>query len=213
MKALALLTCGGLILASGIVHGMWTDRWMDPQDLEAAVNNFQHFPMELGPWKGEVLDNHTGKASGLAASIEVLYQHAETGKRIKVFLGCGRPGKVSIHTPDVCYAAIGYDMDPQSTESFTCTDGRTGDVYTARFKKNRTGKQNNLRIYWTWYADGNWTVSKNPRLSFHRNKVLHKLYVLHELENLNDAPSPDVCGDLLPRLARALEEEVLALAR
>ena len=82
-------------------------------------------------------------------------------------------------------------------------------VYTARFKKSTRGEQTNLRIYWTWYADGQWTVTESPRLNYHGQHVLYKLYVLHELENLTDEPIPEVCGDLLPRLTQALEKNVL----
>jgi hypothetical protein len=213
MKLLAVLCGGGLIVASGIIHGMITDRWTDPEDLEKAAQNFQHFPLEVGPWKGEVQDNNTTKASGLAASVAVRYQHQKNGKKVTVFLGCGRPGPVSIHTPDVCYAASGFAVEAQSTESFgppSPEGGKSGKMFTARFKKSRGGEQTLLRIYWTWHAGGEWNVTDNPRFQFFHQKVLHKLYVLHEMENPNDPPDPEVCSDLLPRLTQAIEDKVIS---
>ena len=211
---IALLSCCGLIMASGLLHGVITDRWTDPEDIEKAVSSFQFFPLELENWKGELLNQDNSKDSGLAASISVRYQNQSTGKKVTVFLGCGRPGPVSIHTPDVCYAASGFDVEPQSTETFaTATKEKTGKLFTARFKKTKGGEQTLLRIYWTWNAAGEWTVAENPRLQYHSQKVLYKLYILHELENLGDPPCPEVCSDLLPKLARALEEKVLLSGR
>ena len=206
-ETFALFSCGGLIIASGLIYGVITDRWIDPEDLEKAASNLQSFPLEFGSWKGEVLNQGNEKNSGLAASISVTYHHQLTGKQVTVFLGCGRPGKVSIHTPDVCYAASGFDVEQPSTESFsTGSDSKSGRLFTARFKKNKGGEQTLLRIYWTWYADGEWTVSENPRIQYHGHKILYKLYVIHELDNLGDPPSPEVCADLLPKLSQALEE-------
>jgi hypothetical protein len=139
----------------------------------------------------------------------VRYQHQQSGKKVTVFLGCGRQGPVSVHTPDVCYATSGFVVESKTRESFGATEGGKGEMFTARFKKTRAGEHTLLRIYWTWFANGEWTVSENPRFHFHQN-VLHKLYVLHEMETPTDAPDPDVCQDFLPRLTRVLEDKVIA---
>ena len=46
--------------------------------------------------------------SGLAAVIERRFVHRENGKVITIYLACGRPGPLCIHTPDTCYPADGF---------------------------------------------------------------------------------------------------------
>ena len=210
MKALSVLGCTGLILACGITHGIITDRWVESEELEAAVGRFQYFPLQIGSWKGELLTQVPGKNTGLAASTSVCYCQMPTGKKVTVFFGCGRPGPVSIHTPDVCYSACGFQMDSIVTSRFSRAEsGVEGKMYTARFKRTKGGEQTSLRIYWTWYAEGKWDVSENPRLQYHNGSVLYKLYVIHELDSSNEGPDPLICTDFLPTLTQELERTVI----
>lgn len=209
VKIIVVLSCTGIIIASGLIHGAITDRWADSEDLDNAAKRLQYVPLEVDNWQGEILDDKAGKGSGLSASISVRYRHNQSGNKYTVFLGCGKPGPLSIHTPDVCYTASGFDSEAKSKESFRQSGvSDVGEMYTARFKKSKGGDQTNLRIYWTWYANGKWTAPENPRMTYHRQAILYKLYVLHEMDNFNDAKQSEVRTDLLPKLTKAIEKHV-----
>ena len=49
---------------------------------------------------------------------------AVTGKVVTLFLACGRAGPVCTHTPDVCYAGSGYEVEkPKRFQFAAATDG------------------------------------------------------------------------------------------
>jgi hypothetical protein len=103
------------LVACGIVHGYWTDRWATPVEVKQAAQRLDAIPLELGEWEGEALEVKPGDAgAGVAGCIRRRYVNRQTGAAISLFLVCGRPGPVSIHTPDVCYGASGFLVNTRS---------------------------------------------------------------------------------------------------
>src|SRR5262249_509089 len=143
-----------------------------------------------------------------------------TGTIISVNLVCGRPGPVSIHTPDVCYGASGFTVaDPikfQPKSGFEC--------WTAEAVQKKATEQTRLRLFWTWNAGGKWQASgrsdavpgflarllglDSPRIAFASYPVLYKLYLARELavagEPLDSDPCVEFLDKLLPELQKAL---------
>src|SRR5262245_57362574 len=112
MRSVVLAGSGIAVLVfSGIVHGVWTDRWADRSDLSAAAARLQNFPLNLGEWQGEDFEQARDNGQTLPGVISRRYVHSSSGKAISIFVGCGRPGPVSIHSPDVCYAGSGYQVE------------------------------------------------------------------------------------------------------
>ena len=64
--------------------------------------------MEAGEWVGFSHDGEKSQSGGVAGTFYRRYENHRTGDVATVFLVCGRSGPVSIHTPDVCYAADGF---------------------------------------------------------------------------------------------------------
>src|SRR5439155_15060608 len=94
-----------VLLFSGLVHGVWTDRWAEARELNEAVARLNDVPLKIGDWEGEALPGKGRASGGLAGALARRYVHRPSGKAVTIFLGCGRPRFVAIHTPDVCYAA------------------------------------------------------------------------------------------------------------
>jgi Protein of unknown function (DUF3485) len=101
----------GMLLASGVVHGVWTDRWSEQSDLKAAAARLEQLPMTLGVWHGSNVEMENDPNSTVAGQVARRYVHASTGKSVTILLACGRAGAVCTHTPDVCYAGIGYEVE------------------------------------------------------------------------------------------------------
>jgi hypothetical protein len=117
----------------------------------------------------------------------------------------GRPGPVSIHTPEACYGASGFvvgmptrTMGPDAKSEFWTTDA----------VRTRATEETRLRLFWAWNAGDGWSAPDSPRQRFARYGVLHKLYVLRELNGPDDAGKDEPClaflRDLLPELERTL---------
>ncbi|MBI1832744.1 MAG: exosortase-associated EpsI family protein, partial [Planctomycetes bacterium] len=112
MHRIMLITAAcAILIASGVVHGVWTDRWSDQSDLADAAKRLDRLPMTLGAWHGMDVEMDKDPNTDLAGMIARRYVHAKTGKAVTLFLACGRSGPVCTHTPDVCYAGSGYDVE------------------------------------------------------------------------------------------------------
>jgi|SRR5579875_226429 hypothetical protein len=201
----AALVGSTALVICGIVHGYWTDRWAPPVEVGQAAERLDTIPLALGEWDGEALAVKPGEGGeGVAGCIRRRYVHRQTGAVISLFLVCGRPGPVSIHTPDVCYGASGFLVNtPDRYES------SSGDrMWKADATRTRATEETRLRLYWGWYDGSAWTAVDDPRVHFARCPVLHKLYVVRELSGANEPNGNEPCEEflhtLLPVLRRTL---------
>jgi hypothetical protein len=209
LKWIASLTASAALLAAGVVHGVMTDRWLPPADVARAAERLDDLPLEIGPWKGHKGEVKPGQAgAGVAGCIQRRYENARTGAGVVVALVCGRPGPVSIHTPEVCYGASGYLVGKRQSVPAGDTGGslwRTDAVRTTATDEVR------LRIYYGWHTAGGWVAPEDSRMAFPREKVLHKLYVVRELAAA-DEPKDEPCEEFLRLLLPELERTALSAA-
>jgi hypothetical protein len=199
-----------VLLFSGLVHGLWTDRWSEPGDLRAAAARLPQLPLKLGEWEGEALPSSSRAGGGLHGTLSRRYVHRPTGKVVTVFLGCGRPGPVSIHTPDVCYTASGYkEVEKQEYRLPVKSAAAGAAFYTARYHRDKAGDNTQLRIFWSWTSGEQWEVAASPRMAFFNRPILYKLYVLREAGAGAQPLEGDPCLELMEQLLPALQREVL----
>jgi hypothetical protein len=197
------------ILCCGVVHGLWTDRWgAGPEPIWAAAM-LERLSLTLGDWEGRSIDQDNDQPEGVTGCLIRYYTHRHTGQGVTMFLVCGRPGPVSIHSPDACYVASGFEMDTPTIFPIPSTiKGVEGEFRTACFRKIRSSGQKNLRIFWSWNATDGWSVPADPRSTFVHHPVLYKLYLIREMasemESLHDDPCVDLMRHLLPELQETL---------
>jgi hypothetical protein len=197
------------VIATGAVHGIWTDRWGLADEPAASAARLDQIALSLPDWDGQVASTGKRDLGGAVGYIHRRYVHTRTGKEVGVFLVCGQPGPVSCHTPDVCYAGSGYEVLSQVT--YTPTLGPAvgaAQFKTAQFRHKRAVEQSYQRIFWGWSATGDWMAPEDPRFTFARYRALFKLYLIREMtvpdEPLDDDPCVDLMRQLLPELRRAL---------
>jgi hypothetical protein len=199
------------VLATGAVHGLWTDRWKLSDEPGASAARMEQIPLTLPDWEGHAIGSGERNLAGAAGYIERRYVHNRTGKEVTAFLVCGRPGPVSIHTPDVCYGGGGYEMLSQTHYAPTLgAAGPAADFKTAQFRKKQAADQSYLRIFWAWSSTGDWSAPEDPRFAFAGHEALFKLYLIREVavpdEALDDDPCVDLMRQLLPAMRAALFE-------
>src|SRR5262245_38232259 len=95
-----------VLLAAGLVHGFWTDRWASSSAVIGSANRLNDIPMQIGDWEGSPIEVKAGAAgAGVAGCIQRTYVNRKSNTTVVIALVNGRPGPVSIHTPDACYGA------------------------------------------------------------------------------------------------------------
>lgn len=197
------------VLATGAVHGLWTDRWSLSDEPAASASRMERLALTLPDWDGKDAGSGTRNLGGAAGHLQRRYVHNRTGKEVTVFLVCGRPGPVSIHTPDVCYGGSGYDM--LSLVKYAPTLGPAApaaEFQTAQFRKKQAAEQTYLRVFWAWSATGDWSAPDDPRFSFARHAALFKLYLIRELAVPDEPLDEDPCVELMRQLLPALCQSV-----
>jgi hypothetical protein len=197
------------VLTTGVVHGVWTDRWTT---LEAATTGrLEQLPLTLGDWQGQDVEMDKRFLGPVSGCLHRRYVNQRSGVSVFLTLVSGRPGPVAIHTPDVCYVASGFQT--ASTEKFVPRldpSVPAAEFMTAQFVKSKSADQTNLRVFWSWHAGDRWMVSDSPRFAFAPYRVLYKLHLVRELASAGEPLDDDPCVQLMQLLLPELEKTVFS---
>lgn len=202
----------GLVLVTllTLAHGILTDRWSTPNELKDAPARAEHTAMTVGDWRGETTDPDPASVTPGTECLTRRYTNLQNGSVVTMTLVWGRPGPVSVHTPQVCYQGAGYAMASQQHQrgirsaDFT----RRAEFWMADFSKAGQVNPSPVRVLWAWNDGGDWQAPENPRLVFAHQSLLYKLYVVRPLAALNepleDEPALSFLRVLLPEMDRTL---------
>src|SRR4051794_17378937 len=131
MRLLPFLGAAAVLTASGVVHGLWTDRW-GADDLPAAAARLGRVPYQIGDWKGAPaeVDALMLAQAEAAGHLSRKYVNPSTGAEVSVLVVCGRTSAIAVHTPDICYVRSGYTPVGEVARQPL---GGSAEAYTARF--------------------------------------------------------------------------------
>jgi hypothetical protein len=217
-SAFRVLVGLAVLVAGGVAHGLWTDRWRAPVELERAREVLAALPDDIGSWKGEAYeqDAESLALAGAVAHYSRTFTDPVSGERVVAVLLAGKPTRMVVHRPEHCHRAAGYELAGQPTRCTVQASGAGSDVQaelrTGSFVRDEESGPAQLRVFWTWHADKGsafWEALDNPRWTFARCRVLYKLYVIRNVAGpmpLEDDPCVRLLGELLPILERALAE-------
>jgi hypothetical protein len=198
----------GLLMVSGVVHGLITDRWLAPVDLEQAAARMDRIPLHFGDWDGEEIEVSAGSVDPmLTRHVDRHYVHRLTGEKVTIALVVGRSGPVSIHTPEVCYSASGYVITPLDD---TPIEGRNEAFFTMDALRTRVADDTRIRLFWAWNAGKGWMTSASPRVDFAKHRVLYKLYVTRNLLTPGGKTEQDLCVRFMHSFLPILDEALFS---
>jgi hypothetical protein len=210
-RYLPALFAFAVIVLSGALHGMWTDRWALSPELKIAVARLNNVPKTIGGWKSKdaEVDAEQIAQANIAAYLARVYEHPKKGK-FMVFLMCGRPGPISVHTPDICYPALGF-QEVGKTAKHAVKYGsaeQKAEFVSALFRRSQSTGAEDIRIYWSWNAIGSWRAPSDPRFAFGAKRALYKMYVVQTGLKSNVPSEPESANDfltvVLPKLQKSL---------
>jgi hypothetical protein len=168
-------------------------------------------PMTVGDWDGRAgeLDDRQMKVAGLSGARTCEYVNRRTGSVVATLLVCGRPGPVSVHTPEICYVGNGYEL-ARPRDRFRAPSLAGVELWVYDFHKPQAGTPDRLRIFCAWSVNGSWSAPENPRLTFFRDPALYKLYVSRRLLQAEEPLDDDAAVDFLKVFVPQLEKSVFA---
>lgn len=204
-----------IVLGTGFVHGVWTQRWQKATASDDAAARLAALPAQVGDWQSEVIDMDA-KEMGIAGAdgwYVRRFTHRGTGQTIQVMLLAGRTGHMCVHRPEHCYSAAGFELtaSPSTYTLRSTSKEKLGEFLTGRFVKEDPTASPQLRIFWSWFAGGEWSAPRSPRWTFAGLPVLYKLYVARDAthfrpDRLDDDPAVDFMRQLVPVLTAELKK-------
>jgi len=209
-RTVAAIAAIVLLVSSGFVHGYWTGRWGDPGALEAGGAALERVPESFGDWQGKSLeiDRRQLTQAEIDGYISRRYENQRDGRVVTVLLVCGRPGPISVHTPDVCYRGAGYvpAASPVLVSLDSESSRRRTEFWTARFDRQQSPVPESLQILWSWNAGGGWESPDYPRLRFATARFLYKFYVIRATTPADGAADAQACACFLRRFLPVLDD-------
>ena len=219
IRAVAILLTLALLLTGGIVHGLYSDRWRTTRELEDGIERLPSVPLEVADWKGEEQPTKDDEFAQAGATGYWSRIYRKEKHEILVILMVGRAGRMSVHTPEVCYQGAGYKISgsPRNHKLLGVAGDEVADFRTANFVKPGQA-HSELQLFWTWNAGEGWTAPINPRWQFAGKPALYKLYFSHAVAGLSASTPKRQMEDFLRSFIPALEDalktnrDALALA-
>ena len=206
-RTLLIIGALALLVAAAVVEGVRSNRWGASEDLKAAAAKLQNVPPAFGSWTSteNPIDAEILKKAEAVGSVSRVYENKNDRSKVSVLLLCGRSGPIGAHTPDICYAGLGFTMHGREIGK------KNGDstYWTGKFEKPNGDA---LMVSWAWSVNGTWAAAENPRLDFVGHDALYKLYVTRGLSPTErdsiTAPDPDPTNEFLkeflPEVKKAL---------
>jgi hypothetical protein len=188
-----------LILGAGLVDGAWTNRWRSSRALADQAAGLEKVPMVIGEWKASPLDMPAGDLAmtGAVGHLSRRYTSESRGITLTVLLLCGLPGRISTHTPDVCFPGAGFTLDSPADFSRQYGSPEREAQFRTAVATRGTTSPSVQRIFWGWNDSKAWSAPEDPRWKFASAPALCKLYVVRETAGAVVDPKDDPCNDFL----------------
>ncbi|MEX2141399.1 MAG: exosortase-associated EpsI family protein [Pirellulales bacterium] len=199
---IALSAITGVTIYEGLRFEFWSTT--DPEELNHFAERLEAVPESFGDWSSEPAeaDEEQLAAAQVHAHVSRDYVNGKTGAKVNVFLVCGKTHPMAIHSPDQCYAAVGFTQGDPSRK-YVEVNGRTAELWSSRFSREENLEQQALDVVWAWAADdGVWQAPTSPRPHFSNRNALYKIYLITAPGADSDAES--FLKDFLPVLDKQL---------
>lgn len=212
MRIAPVCACALAVTLSGVAHGLYTNRWQTAPDPREVQPRLDKLPAALGPWAARdvAVEAEALERGGIRAHLSREYRDAR-GRSVRVLLVAGRPGPISVHTPDICFQGAGFDMtsDPE-----VIPVGPAGaKFWSATFAKPDAAVPGvGTLVALAWNGGSGWEAPdhRSARVRYALRPVLYKLYLVTEPPASRSQDGADVFGgfasQLIPELDRVLAD-------
>jgi hypothetical protein len=210
-RHLPLAAAVAAILIATLVHAYYTERFTPrvTTTLTAFTQVLPEVPMTIGKWEASVqeLDPEQFKLTNCPAAFQRMYRNRETGETVSVYLVVGSGRNITMHSPDWCYAAEGYQQEGSVAQYRIPVKGMASapEFATAYFRhpESQSGPgARGVRILWTYSEDGNWQGPTVAKLRYTIRPALFKIYfiadVTEDRSTVQDTAIPKFVKTALP---------------
>jgi hypothetical protein len=167
------------------VSGHLFGRWGTFPGQDVASAELKKLPMQIGYWHAEEEDTLDNSAISMLriqnAYIARRYKHATTQEVVHLTLMVGPTGKITVHTPEVCFGGRDYEKEATRVSvpiTVQLADGKeVADAFwRVKFVGRSAGDANNrISFYYAISVGDAWNAIENPRATFQKYRYVYKL--------------------------------------
>jgi len=163
--------------------GSLTGRWGVFHGLDEARNALKALPMEIGDWKAEK-EGELDKTAITMLRIQNSYvfrsyKNSATQAVVYITIMVGPTGKITVHTPEVCFGGKDYEKDAARTSVQIKVQRETDEVLDSFWRVNFTGRSfdtnNRISFYYAVSPGDTWNAVEAPRSTYQTYRYVYKL--------------------------------------
>jgi hypothetical protein len=154
--------------------------------MDEARAALKELPMVIGDWHAEKegeLDKEAVAMLRIQDSyIYRVYRHKDTQMPVYLTIMVGPTGKITVHTPEVCFGGKDFEKDAARTAVRIGTQRMSGeDAIDTFWRINFTGRSldvnNRISFYYAVSTGDVWTAVEAPRSTYQMYRYVYKIQV------------------------------------
>lgn len=211
LRLLATALVVAIVVSSGFAAGWFSNRWDQSEEAEAIAKSLTTLPEACGKWRllsETKLDPEIIDMLACTGYVNRSYRHLDTHDTVHVAIVAGPPGRIAVHTPEICYASQGFHLEqPPLRRAITMPNGGREEFTFTSFLPDAPGPEaeSKLIAYHAFSDGGAWQAPEHPRFAFGGLPYLMKLQLAGRTNAGSQPGLPDPCRDFLEALLPALQ--------
>ena len=166
------------------IAGSLTGRWGAFKGFEEASAALKSLPMQIGDWQAE----NEGKLDQVSINMLRIqdsyifrsYKNVVSQAVVHVTLMVGPTGKITVHTPEVCFGGKDYEKEAKRTSvPINVMLNSGGEVADAFWRVNFIGQSlntsNRISFYYAVSTGDTWNAVEDPRTTFQKYRYVYKI--------------------------------------
>lgn len=183
-----------LTLAVTAYSAMLTGRWSQFSGYPEAQKLLRELPLRIDDWEAEK-EGTLATADAKALEIENgyitrTYRNVHSQNFVNLTIMVGKTGRVSVHTPEICFGGKNYEKEDQRTVVPISIKKEDGDSTEDQFWKvnfnNKASSGGTISFYYGISSGKNFEALEDPRFAFRRYRYVYKLQAESITDNTTD---------------------------
>jgi hypothetical protein len=212
LLAMAMVLVAGLTVLAGVLHGRMSNRWGPSPDTIFAANKLKEIPRQFGDWRLQSttdLDKSSREQLDPAGYFVRTYENQTTGEVVNVTVLLGRPGPISVHTPEICMGSQNYQSrGNRKMVAIRAAAGADDEFWALDFKTSDL-RGDLLRVYYGWSAGDRWLAPEDARFWSAGKPYLYKIQLSGILPPGAGPQSDDPCHKFLQDFVPAAKQYLI----
>jgi hypothetical protein len=195
----------GLVLLSGVVHGMLDGRWSKASDMNEQGQGLSQLPDTCGEWEvveKRELEQRAAEMLRCFGSEYRVYRHREQDVSVSVVLLFGPRGPIAVHTPEICYDSVGTEIVRERQAEKISTVKNQHQLWSVQFSSDEN-QDPDLEVWYAWSDGGGWKAAKHPR--FWMTDSLYKIQLAGPIGQGGFQPCRDFLDAFLPQVEKVIQ--------